>query len=289
MPFNQFDVSTGFKAGADAGKTAGGVFDAFDEERKSQRALSDYESKKKIDARYDTKVNGKKGIYSYNPLTKKVELEGEIPENAMIRNTTTADDIRNKYSLRNEFESPTQTEVQGKVNAEELVGKSRELQRILSEDKDYFGGIGSTKIKAKVPFNAFDEKAQRYEFVRSDMADRILRLRSGASINEQEFKRLSSLLPSVGRFDKVDIQNLQDFEREFSTLAGRINSGAKWDELTQSFKGTGGNQNPLQQAAQSQSGSSGNALRQEAQQAISRGADPKKVAERYRQQTGEEF
>jgi len=57
--------------------------------------------------------------------------------------------------------------------------------------------------------------------------------------------------------------------------------------------------NPIVQQAMAQRGggtqqsfppsSGGNSLRQEAQQAIARGADPKKVAERYRQQTGEDY
>jgi len=256
MAFNQFDVATGFKTGRDAAKSSG-ILDAFESDRKYRDELRTYESKKKIDAQYDPKGKGTKGVYSYNPFTKKVQQEGEIPDNAVLRNTLTEEDIAAKYGLRNQFESPTQTEVQSKINAEELVGKSRELQRILSTDKDYFGGIGSTKLKAKVPFNAFDEKAQRYEFVRKDMVDRIARLRSGASINEEEMKRLQQLLPVTGRFDRVDIQNLQDFEREFSTLAHRINNGVKWDEASQSFVSPI-NQNPFQQGSEiEQSASSG--------------------------------
>ena len=226
----------------------------YAEERKARRELQMYGQKKAIDARYDTKGKGVKGVYSYNPFTKKVQQEGEIPENAVLRNTLTEEDMATKYGLRNQFESPTLQEAQAKTNAQEMIGKSRELQQILLDDKDWFGGIGSTKIKAKVPFNAFSKTAQRYEFVKGDLADRILRLRSGASINEQEANRLLKLLPSVGRFDEVDIQGLQDFENEFSNLAGRINSGVLWDKTTQSFKSPMNSQNFIQQAAQSQQG-----------------------------------
>ena len=198
---------------------------------------------------------GNTGVFSFDPLTGDFKPVASVSKGSIVRNTTSPEDLRQKASIKNQFESPTLGESQARTNAEELLTKSRALQDMLSSDKDVLGGIGSTKLKAKLPFGGFDKTAQTYEVTRADVADRILRLRSGAQINEQEYQRLSRLLPTVGRFDEVDIENLKQFDREYSNLASRINSGARWDEASQQFVqgGSPAFGNTLQQSAQAQS------------------------------------
>lgn len=166
------------------------------------------------------------GVYSWNPLSGKLEQEAAVPKGSIVRNTTTEDDLRRKYSVRNEFESPTEAEVSKKVIAEGMVKRIGELKGVLTSDVDKFSG---TKIKASLPFGLMDKKAQRYDSVQRALADDLLRLKSGAQINEQEFQRLSKLLTKPWRYDDVDIQNLTDFENQFTSIADRINKGFIWD------------------------------------------------------------
>lgn len=182
------------------------------------------------------------GVYSWNPLSGKLEKEASVPKGSVVRNTTTEDDLRRKYSVRNEFESPTEGEVKTGVNAEETMALANKLKASLMDPESF----SPTKIKGALPFGMFDKKAQEFKLTRGDLADRILRLRSGAQINESEFKRLSQLLPTVWRYDEVDVQKLSDFEKEFGKVANRINQGYKWNGNT--F--TKDNSNPSTQGTQ---------------------------------------
>lgn len=184
------------------------------------------------------------GVYSWNPTSKKLEREAGVPKGSIVRNTTTAEDMATKYSVRNQFESPTEGEVKTGVNAEETMSLARKLRDTLMDPEEFSG----TKIKAALPWGVFDKKAQDFKLTRADLSDRILRLRSGAQINEQEFKRLSQLLPSAMRYDEIDIQKLTDFENEFSKVADRINKGYIWDGKQFSLPGG----NVLQQSASNQ-------------------------------------
>lgn len=166
------------------------------------------------------------GVFSWNPTTGKLEQQASVPKGSIVRNTTTAEDMATKYSMRNQFESPTEGEVSKKVIAEGMVKRIGELKGVLASDPDEFSG---TKIKASLPFGLMDKKAQRFDSVQRALADDLLRLKSGAQINEQEYQRLSKLLTKPWRFDDVDIQNLSDFETQFSAVADRINRGLIWN------------------------------------------------------------
>lgn len=70
-----------------------------------------------------------------------------------------------------------------------------------------------------------DEQSQRYHLIRKDFSDRLLRLRSGAQINEQEFSRLMGMLPQWYRNNGVDIEQLGKFKNEYTNLMGRLSGG----------------------------------------------------------------
>ena len=71
----------------------------------------------------------------------------------------------------------------------------------------------------------------------TDASDRLLRLRSGAQINEQEFKRLRSLFPNFGDIltsmkvgnTELIMSNLEEFETEFANTRARILEGTSFE------------------------------------------------------------
>ena len=118
----------------------------------------------------------------------------------------------------------TDTESQKYENAESINIQLQDLKSIIQEDATK--GIGVSLQKAQFPVvGAFTEQGQRYRLIRGDISDRLLRMRSGAQINEQEFKRLNQLLPRIFRRENIDLEQLNKFEREFSRIQERIRSG----------------------------------------------------------------
>lgn len=81
-----------------------------------------------------------------------------------------------------------------------------------------------------LPFGGFDEKGQLYKSLRNDIQSTLVYLKSGAAINEPEFKRLKALLPGLFTKASVDKDQLNRFIKEYSTIGERIKSGAKWDK-----------------------------------------------------------
>lgn len=99
-----------------------------------------------------------------------------------------------------------------------------------------FGSKDIGKV-GPIPTTAFDKDARVMNFAIKDMADRLLRLRSGAQINTQELERLMSLLPSfldVSDPNDVNLEavrtKLYTFKNELSNIKNRIMSGRQFDE-----------------------------------------------------------
>jgi len=81
------------------------------------------------------------------------------------------------------------------------------------------------------------KEAMLLNFSNMDMSDRLLRLRSGAQINEREYNRMSSLLPSFSDISDPNDTNyevvntkLDLFMEEFEKARMRIIEGAEFDE-----------------------------------------------------------
>lgn len=81
-----------------------------------------------------------------------------------------------------------------------------------------------------------DKDAQKMNFAIKDMEDRLLRLRSGAAINQQEFSRLSSLLPSYTDIsDPSDVDysvirnKLSTFENELSNIKKNLTNSSTYN------------------------------------------------------------
>lgn len=108
-------------------------------------------------------------------------------------------------------------------NAESMGGQISKMRELVQNDKR-----SMTQMMSKAPFGLGNEDAQRFNLVKNDLVDRLVRMRSGAQINEQEFRRLSSLLPQALRNDKVDLEQLAVFEQEMNNIQGRIQGGANF-------------------------------------------------------------
>ena len=121
-----------------------------------------------------------------------------------------------------------------------VIKQAEELKSILQgemESNKSGKKTGNVKFEALFPFQVGSKEAQNYKLVLDDMSDRILRLRSGAQINEREYQRLRKLLPRFGRYHEVDIKQLDKFLEEFTAIEGRIEGGATWDKKQNKFIG----------------------------------------------------
>lgn len=129
----------------------------------------------------------------------------------------------------------TTDESRATTGAEEMLVRANRLKETIQGNKDK--GLRSPQVMSLLPFAGGDPTAQQYKQDINYFSDTLLRLRSGAQINEQEYKRLRRLLPRLGTADEVDITTLNDFMREFSAVKGRIETGALWNPKSKSFEG----------------------------------------------------
>lgn len=113
---------------------------------------------------------------------------------------------------------------QGQAERKEITA-AESLQGELGELITLIEGPGSTsaQLLSLLPASGGSLKAQQFSLLKTSIGERLLRLRSGAQINEQEFKRFMKLLPSVFRFDELDLSQLRRFKTEFESVSARIN------------------------------------------------------------------
>lgn len=90
-----------------------------------------------------------------------------------------------------------------------------------------------------MPTTVGDSEAQLLNFALKDMSDRLLRLRSGAQINEQELQRLSGLLPTFTDVTdpndtdyKVIRTKIFSFVNELNGIKDKLLRGQQFDEST---------------------------------------------------------
>lgn len=121
-----------------------------------------------------------------------------------------------------------------------LIDQINEMKDVVKSDMELHKQ-GKTKETAQVlgafPLALGSKKGQDYQRLRKSILTTITYLRSGAQINDQEFSRFSSLLPTARINDETDIKQLDRFINEFSQVQGRIRTGAKWDKNKKEFVG----------------------------------------------------
>lgn len=113
-------------------------------------------------------------------------------------------------------------EVEKNVGIDTLSNQVKNLRNLYSPD--YVGPLDSMKQKVAQTVDmpaiglGADPKASQFNQSVSDMKDTILRLRSGAQINEQEAKRLEMLVPTERRSDKDFLARLDLFENTLNQI-----------------------------------------------------------------------
>jgi hypothetical protein len=119
------------------------------------------------------------------------------------------------------------------TQSEQMIGKIGRLKEM----------VGTTaEGLAALPWAGGSESGQMFQSLKKDISNTLLYLRSGAQINEEEYKRLTDQLPKLFRRGKVDKDQLTRFEQEFSGINNRLTSGAKWDKKSKSFVSPDGKQ-----------------------------------------------
>lgn len=110
----------------------------------------------------------------------------------------------------------TPMEAKGISQAESLIGKIARL-------KDMVGT--NAENTSYLPYALGSKSGQMFQSLKKDISNTLLYLRSGAQINEQEFKRLNSQLPQIFRRSEVDKDQLDRFTEEFSGTLERMKFG----------------------------------------------------------------
>lgn len=128
----------------------------------------------------------------------------------------------------------TEGEIKSLSTADALNTEIASLKGLLNADIDK-PLYEQAQFTGSLPFGAFQEKGQEFKLLKNSIGERLLRLRSGAQINEKEYQRFRKLLPSIFRSDKLDIDQLNRFEKEFDSIKGRILSGATYDRDKKNF------------------------------------------------------
>lgn len=128
---------------------------------------------------------------------------------------------KQKVELANRKYDPT--EAKAISQAEALVGKISRLKEMVGTKAE---GMAS------LPFALGDEGGQLFQSLNGDIKNTLLYLRSGAQINEQEYKRLANQLPKLFRKGSVDKDQLDRFNDEFSGVLNRIKFGAQAEKIS---------------------------------------------------------
>jgi hypothetical protein len=133
----------------------------------------------------------------------------------------------------------TDSEVKNLSTANALVKDITDLKNIVKADagknplqKSQFLGSG---IFTLGPFEGAGKGGQAFALAKKSVGERLLRLRSGAQINEKEFQRFMAQLPSIFRDDGLDLKQLQRFEEEFNEISGRIEKGSLFNPKSNNF------------------------------------------------------
>lgn len=160
---------------------------------------------------YDKLLNGDESG-DYGDVSRLI-LSGIGPSGPRYENL---DAIKAKKEAGIATREYTPTEAKGISQAEALIGKIGRL-------KDMVGT--KAEMASYAPFALGSKSGQMFQSLKKDISNTLLYLRSGAQINEQEFKRLNSQLPQIFRRSEVDKDQLDRFTEEFTGTLERMKLG----------------------------------------------------------------
>jgi len=119
-------------------------------------------------------------------------------------------------------------EVKNLATAEALTREIGSLNKIVETEGDKpIWKQAQTRALLPKPVQKFlgYKRAQEYAMLKKSIGERLLRLRSGAQINESEYARFMEMLPQIFREDSLDLQQLASFQTEFQSVIQRIQTG----------------------------------------------------------------
>lgn len=153
---------------------------------------------------------------------------GKAYEPVTNRELTPEEVTSGEWIMRN-ASIPAQGSIDKSTSAEASIKQIDDLKALLTRNRSnpLFKALGE-----QAPAIGGDE-AQRYNIIRKDFSDRLLRLRSGAQINEDEYSRLMGMLPQFWRSSDVDIEQLDKFKSEYQNLINKISTASFEDQSSE--------------------------------------------------------
>lgn len=303
MPFNQFDVSTGFKAGAETGNKKSGLLDIFDEQRKADRELNTYRSKKEIDKEY-AKELPVRSLYSFNPTSGSFEKVSDLPAGALVRNLTTPDDVRERQRVMSE------ERIKGKFSESGMkLGNAVKRLSLLNKQFDEAMPTSTNPLTQRIMGPLAVAGAQSglapnprlMAIKRNSRPIAIQLVRAFGEVGNLTESEQSSALDTVS-FEGLTEQERKDQVRQFAEFAL---SGANPESLSMLQKDPGAmklirdyginlpqleGMNQTEQSVQSQSGQPPIDIKQKYAQALAKYPGKKSaILAKYKQETGEDY
>jgi len=258
-----------------------------------------------------------------NPLMALMALQargqaGQNPNEVVTGRTDPFTGEKTETPESVEFRRYTVDEIRNLGMSESFKAHSDYINNLIDNDPDTFSKafakatvnvplLTTGQSKGNIlgfPTTMGDEVAINLNRSLADMSDRLVRLRSGAQINHQEYDRLTSLLPSfkdltvpIDETGTVKFPTIKKALQDFNTELGRVKQRAlfggyykpeEWEEVEQTGSGLGvGSIIPGQQAVGPQGGFDDE--RKKAILAIQKGAPESKVRDLFRSRTGQEL
>ena len=254
MPFDPF---RGFKAASDI---ASKVTDPYEEERKSQRELQTYRQKKAIDARYDTKAE---------PSSLDKAREGYYNAQANKLNTTVEGEYLtpSQKNQKNKLISSIYSQIEANKVKRDQIQQARDAVTRVPKGK-----LGSIELGYLKNFDPENPKLADWQKVKSVLTDSqlLFTARTKGAISDREMELFANAaanddLTSVARMGPVmdRLSAFIDAEQNASVNSFREIYGEdpmEWEGIS----------NPIQQAAQNQSGQAPQQGGEDAQSKIAR-------------------
>jgi len=131
-----------------------------------------------------------------------------------------------------------------RANSEFMLGKLNELEALAKQNPDAIGPVaGRLESLKQGTIGSTDAKTELHRGS-NDLADMLLRARSGAQINEQEYDRLRRLVPNPNQPPQTFLSNLKNFRAELQSITnkstGREGSTDNSSPKEDPFKAFGG-------------------------------------------------
>ena len=280
-----FDPISGYKSAADI-MSKFNISDPYEEERKSRSELNTYRQKKDIDAQYDREQQ--------NALMLAIQAQSGVPGGMTLKQYTSGgatwanpqysdemNDQRVQSAIGKKTAMGAGAESGKMALAEESIQGIRDARNLLFPE----GTPESFKRNTAIKSNFFG-KAVPLSYEGQTINRRLgealsakLLIKTGVAESPGQAQALADRFLSGAFSDpRSALEALQELETFYGTYLGNVDPSGMFHQ-----QGT----EITQPATSGQPPTASSSLRQEAQQAISRGADPNKVAERFFQQTGE--